>query len=117
MCLEEFPSKQSTYALQRQAFAPSVQSCVPLTVSNREDLLLWSQKHQSSTPQEWRCVIFSDESKFTRVILVEFSGGDKVEFIFIPPTPEQHFTDDITGPHRSLIVDEFLEEENICRTD
>ncbi|GFT23348.1 RNase H domain-containing protein [Trichonephila clavipes] len=46
--------------------------CVPMTAFNSKDQLLWSQKLQSCTPEEWRRFLFSDELRFVRqVILVE----------------------------------------------
>ncbi|GFT24090.1 transposable element Tcb1 transposase [Trichonephila clavipes] len=39
--------------------------CVPLTATHCRLRLTWSRKHALWTPQQWSCVIFSDESRFS----------------------------------------------------
>ncbi|GFX11218.1 transposable element Tcb1 transposase [Trichonephila clavipes] len=39
--------------------------CVPLTATHCRLRLTWSRKHVLWTPQQWSCVMFSDESKFS----------------------------------------------------
>ncbi|GFY36473.1 transposable element Tcb1 transposase [Trichonephila clavipes] len=39
--------------------------CVPLTATHCRLLLTWSREHALWTPQQWSCVMFSDESRFS----------------------------------------------------
>ncbi|GFU99975.1 transposable element Tcb1 transposase [Trichonephila clavipes] len=39
--------------------------CVPLTASHCHLRLTWSREHALWTPQQWSCVMFSDESRFS----------------------------------------------------
>ncbi|GFV03514.1 transposable element Tcb2 transposase [Trichonephila clavipes] len=39
--------------------------CVPLTATNCLLRLTWSREHALWTPQQWSCVMFSDESRFS----------------------------------------------------
>ncbi|GFY17943.1 transposable element Tc1 transposase [Trichonephila clavipes] len=39
--------------------------CVPLTVTHCRLRLTWSREHTLWTPQQWSCVMFSDESRFS----------------------------------------------------
>ncbi|GFU05483.1 HTH_Tnp_Tc3_2 domain-containing protein [Trichonephila clavipes] len=39
--------------------------CVPLTATHCRLRLTWSREHAFSTPQQWSCVMFSDESRFS----------------------------------------------------
>ncbi|GFW86141.1 HTH_Tnp_Tc3_2 domain-containing protein [Trichonephila clavipes] len=39
--------------------------CVPLTATHFRLRLTWSREHALWTPQQWSCVIFSDESRFS----------------------------------------------------
>ncbi|GFW81292.1 transposable element Tcb1 transposase [Trichonephila clavipes] len=39
--------------------------CVPLTATHCRLRLTWSREHALWTPQQWSCVMFSDESKFS----------------------------------------------------
>ncbi|PRD30851.1 UNVERIFIED_CONTAM: hypothetical protein NCL1_25141 [Trichonephila clavipes] len=39
--------------------------CVPLTATHRHLRLTWSREHALWTPQQWSCVMFPDESKFS----------------------------------------------------
>ncbi|GFV29390.1 transposable element Tcb1 transposase [Trichonephila clavipes] len=39
--------------------------CVPLTATHCHLRLTWSREHSLWTPQQWFCVIFSDESRFS----------------------------------------------------
>ncbi|GFT46589.1 HTH_Tnp_Tc3_2 domain-containing protein [Trichonephila clavipes] len=38
--------------------------CVPLTATHCLLLLTWSREYALRTPQQWSCVMFSDESRF-----------------------------------------------------
>ncbi|GFT13369.1 transposable element Tcb1 transposase [Trichonephila clavipes] len=39
--------------------------CVPLTATHYRLRLTWSREHALWTPQQWSCVMFSDESRFS----------------------------------------------------
>ncbi|GFV45330.1 transposable element Tcb1 transposase [Trichonephila clavipes] len=39
--------------------------CVPLTATHCRLRLTWSREHALWTPQQWYCVMFSDESRFS----------------------------------------------------
>ncbi|GFU03193.1 transposable element Tcb1 transposase [Trichonephila clavipes] len=39
--------------------------CVPLTATHCRLRLTWSREHVLWTPQQWSCVMFSDESRFS----------------------------------------------------
>ncbi|GFW36031.1 HTH_Tnp_Tc3_2 domain-containing protein [Trichonephila clavipes] len=39
--------------------------CVPLTATHCRLRLTWSREHALWTPQQWCCVIFSDEYRFS----------------------------------------------------
>ncbi|GFW80729.1 transposable element Tcb2 transposase [Trichonephila clavipes] len=39
--------------------------CVPLTRQHRTARLQWCREHQNRTEQDWACVLFSDESRFS----------------------------------------------------
>ncbi|GBM28268.1 Transposable element Tcb1 transposase [Araneus ventricosus] len=39
--------------------------CVPLTATHCRLRLAWSREHALRTPQQWSCVMFSDESRFS----------------------------------------------------
>ncbi|GFW29748.1 HTH_Tnp_Tc3_2 domain-containing protein [Trichonephila clavipes] len=40
-------------------------NCVPLTATHCRLRLTWSREHAIWTPQQWSCVMFSDESRFS----------------------------------------------------
>ncbi|GFW10395.1 transposable element Tcb2 transposase [Trichonephila clavipes] len=39
--------------------------CVPLTRQHRTALFKWYREHHNRTEQDWACVLFSDESRFS----------------------------------------------------
>ncbi|GFV04835.1 transposable element Tcb2 transposase, partial [Trichonephila clavipes] len=39
--------------------------CVPLTRQHRAARLQWCREHHNRTEQDWTCVLFSDESRFS----------------------------------------------------
>ncbi|GFV98508.1 transposable element Tcb1 transposase [Trichonephila clavipes] len=127
--------------------------CVLLTATHCRLRLTWKREHALWTPQQWFCVMFSDESRFSlqsdsrrtliwrapctryheentierhrygvsvtmtghiyRDVLLEqnvrlFRGAMGAEFLFM---------DDNARPHRSNIVDECLQSEDITRID
>ncbi|GFU95182.1 transposable element Tcb1 transposase [Trichonephila clavipes] len=100
--------------------------CVPLTATHFRLRLTWSGEHALWTPQQWSCVIFSDESRtdlhvqsvtmtghiYRDVILEQhvrlFRGAMGVLFLFM---------DDNARSHRANIVDECVQSEDITRMD
>ncbi|GFV87309.1 hypothetical protein TNCV_4032811 [Trichonephila clavipes] len=48
---------------RRTARRPVV--CVPLTRQHRTARLQWCREHHNWTEQDWACVLFSDESRFS----------------------------------------------------
>ncbi|GFU82114.1 transposable element Tcb1 transposase [Trichonephila clavipes] len=147
--------------------------CVPLTATHCHLRLNWSREHALWTPQQWTCVMFSDESRFSlqsdsRRTLIwraqvtryhqentierhRYSGarwlvwrgiilGSRTDLHVQSVTMtghfyrvvilEQHvclfwstmgaefrFLDDSARPHRSNIVDDCLQSEDITRMD
>ncbi|GFY31216.1 transposable element Tcb1 transposase [Trichonephila clavipes] len=107
-------------------YARSPVRCVPLTATHCRLRLTWSREHALWTPQQWSCVMFSDESRtdlhvqsvtmtghiYRDVILEQhlrlFRGALGAEFLF---------RDDNVHPHRANIVDECLQLEDITRMD
>ncbi|GFV08991.1 HTH_Tnp_Tc3_2 domain-containing protein [Trichonephila clavipes] len=110
--------------------------CVPLTATHCRLRLTWSREHALWTPQQWSCVMFSDESRFS---LQSDSAGLKygerqsvtmTGHIYRNVILEQHvrlfraamgaeflFMDDNARPHHANIVDECLQSEDITRMD
>ncbi|GFU45817.1 transposable element Tcb2 transposase [Trichonephila clavipes] len=105
--------------------------CVPLTAIHCRLRLTWSREHALWIPQQWSCVMFSDESRFSlqsdsrwtliwrapghmyRDVILEqhvrlFRGAVDTEFLFMV---------DNVRPHRANIVDESLQSEDISRMD
>ncbi|GFV28411.1 transposable element Tcb2 transposase [Trichonephila clavipes] len=46
-------------------YARRLVRCVPLTATHCRLRLTWSREHALWTPQQWSCVMFSDESRFS----------------------------------------------------
>ncbi|GFY03963.1 transposable element Tcb1 transposase [Trichonephila clavipes] len=46
-------------------YARRPERCVPLTATHCRLRLSWSREHALWTPQQWSCVMFSDESRFS----------------------------------------------------
>ncbi|GFX81651.1 transposable element Tcb2 transposase [Trichonephila clavipes] len=49
----------------REKYARRPVACVPLTRQHRTARLQWCREHHNWTEQEWACVFFSDESRFS----------------------------------------------------
>ncbi|GFX78536.1 transposable element Tcb1 transposase [Trichonephila clavipes] len=49
----------------RVLYARTPVRCVPLTATHCRLRLTWSREHALWTPQQWSCVMFSDESRFS----------------------------------------------------
>ncbi|GFV45544.1 transposable element Tcb1 transposase [Trichonephila clavipes] len=115
--------------------------CVPLIATHCRLRLTWSREHALWTPQQWSCVMFSDE---TRVACVCVWGGiilgsrtdlhvqsvTMTGHIYRDVILEQHarlfrgamgaeflFMDDNARLHRPNIVDECLQSDDITRMD
>ncbi|GFX96531.1 transposable element Tcb1 transposase [Trichonephila clavipes] len=60
-------SKQTVYRRLRYIglYARRPVRCVSLTATPCRLLLTWSREHALWTPQQWSCVMFSDESRFS----------------------------------------------------
>ncbi|GFX88750.1 transposable element Tcb1 transposase [Trichonephila clavipes] len=60
-------SKQTMYVRLGHIglYARRPDRCVPLTATHCHLRLTWSREHALWTPQQWSCVMFSDESRFS----------------------------------------------------
>ncbi|GFT52100.1 HTH_Tnp_Tc3_2 domain-containing protein [Trichonephila clavipes] len=60
-------SRQTAYRRLGQIglYARTPVRCVPLTATHCHLRLTWSREHALWTPQQWSCVTFSDESRFS----------------------------------------------------
>ncbi|GFW97480.1 transposable element Tcb1 transposase [Trichonephila clavipes] len=60
-------SKQTVHRRLRHIglYARRSVGCVPLTATHCRLQLTWSREHALWTPQQWSCVMFSDESRFS----------------------------------------------------
>ncbi|KFM75303.1 Transposable element Tcb1 transposase, partial [Stegodyphus mimosarum] len=60
-------SRQTVYRRLGQIglYARRPVRCVPLTATHCHLRLAWSREHALRTPQQWACVMFSDESRFS----------------------------------------------------
>ncbi|GFU12708.1 transposable element Tcb1 transposase [Trichonephila clavipes] len=56
-------TKGNRHTTAQQARIPVV--CVPLTRQHRTARLQWCREHHNWTEQDWACVLFSDESRFS----------------------------------------------------
>ncbi|GFX53136.1 HTH_Tnp_Tc3_2 domain-containing protein [Trichonephila clavipes] len=48
-----------------ELYARSPVVCVPLTRQHRTARFQWCREHHNGTEQDWACVLFSDESRFS----------------------------------------------------
>ncbi|GFT81842.1 HTH_Tnp_Tc3_2 domain-containing protein [Trichonephila clavipes] len=66
-CLNRPVSRQTVYRRLRHIglYARRPVRCVPLTATRCRLRLTWSREHALWTPQQWSCVMFSDESRFS----------------------------------------------------
>ncbi|GFX63333.1 transposable element Tcb1 transposase [Trichonephila clavipes] len=58
--------------------------CVPLTATDCRLRLTWSREHAFWTPQQWSCVMFSDESRFS------LQSDSRRTLIWIAPGTRYH---------------------------
>ncbi|GFS60218.1 hypothetical protein TNCV_2827201 [Trichonephila clavipes] len=66
--MESIPKQVVLYPRRPpELYARRPVGCALLTASIRKDWILCSCKHQLWTPQEWGHVLFSDDSKCTRL--------------------------------------------------
>ncbi|GFS56869.1 transposable element Tcb1 transposase [Trichonephila clavipes] len=67
--------------------------CVPLTATHCRLRLTWSREHALWTPQQWSCVMFSDESRFS------LQSDSRRTFIWRAPGTRYH-QENTTERHR-----------------
>ncbi|KFM62434.1 Transposable element Tcb1 transposase, partial [Stegodyphus mimosarum] len=67
--------------------------CVPLTATHCRLRLAWSREHALWTPQQWACVMFSDESRFS------LQSDSRRTFIWRAPDTRYH-QENIIERHR-----------------
>ncbi|GFV71963.1 transposable element Tcb2 transposase [Trichonephila clavipes] len=111
--------------------------CVPLTVTYCRLRLTWSIEHALWTPQQWSCVMFSDESRFSlqsdsqrtliwRAPSTRYHQENTIERyryggagwlvwggIIHGSRTDLHVQNDNARPHRANIVDECLQSQDI----
>ncbi|GFW88876.1 transposable element Tcb1 transposase [Trichonephila clavipes] len=121
-------SRQTVYRRLRRIglYARRPVRCVPLTATHCRQRLTWSREHALWTPQQWSCVMFSNESRTD----LRVQSVTKTGHIYRDVILEQHvrlfrdamgaeflFRDNDTRPHRANIVDECLQTKHIPRMD
>ncbi|UYV63860.1 hypothetical protein LAZ67_2005843 [Cordylochernes scorpioides] len=100
--------------------------CVPLTPPQKRARKLWCRQHVAWNPDEWRRVMFTDESRFSlnsdsrRVFVWRERYRDEILAAYVMPQPlemEEKFLlmDDNARPHRAGVVDTFLQNHAISR--
>ncbi|GBN39766.1 Transposable element Tcb2 transposase [Araneus ventricosus] len=67
--------------------------CVPLTATHCRLRLAWSREHALWTPQQWSCVMFSDESRFS------LQSDSRRTFIWRVPGTRYHQESSIERHH------------------
>ncbi|GFW44922.1 HTH_Tnp_Tc3_2 domain-containing protein [Trichonephila clavipes] len=87
--------------------------CVPLTATHCRLRLTWSREHALLTPQQWSCVMFSDESRFS------LQSGFRRTLIWREPSTRYHqentINDTVTvGQDGSFGEELFLVPELTC---
>ncbi|GFW41413.1 HTH_Tnp_Tc3_2 domain-containing protein [Trichonephila clavipes] len=70
LCRDEFRKQISRKTVARRLrggglYARRPVVCVPLTRQHRTARLQWCREHHNWTEQDWACVLFSDESRFS----------------------------------------------------
>ncbi|GFU81781.1 transposable element Tcb2 transposase [Trichonephila clavipes] len=96
--------------------------CVPLTATHCHLRLTWSRRVPLWTPQQWFCVMFSDESRFKcnndRPHLSGCHSGTTCAFLFRDTMGAEFlFMDDNSRPHHANIVDECFNRKDITLMD
>ncbi|GFT07111.1 transposable element Tcb2 transposase [Trichonephila clavipes] len=61
--ISSYQQKEQAHHSSADARRPVV--CVPLTRQHRTARLQWCREHHNWTEQDWACVLFSDESRFS----------------------------------------------------
>ncbi|GFT75911.1 transposable element Tc1 transposase [Trichonephila clavipes] len=68
-------------------FARRPVRCVPLTSAHRRRRSLWCREHRNWRHNEWRRVLFNNESRFSlNSVLIAYSSGESGEAAIIPRT-------------------------------
>ncbi|KFM73940.1 Transposable element Tcb1 transposase, partial [Stegodyphus mimosarum] len=88
-------SRQTVYRRlgQISLYARRPVRCVPLTATHCRLRLAWSIEHALWTPQQWACVMFSDESRFS------LQSDSRRAFIWRAPATRYH-QENIIERHR-----------------
>ncbi|KFM57751.1 Transposable element Tc1 transposase, partial [Stegodyphus mimosarum] len=88
-------SRQTVYRRLGQIglYARRPVRCVPLTATHCRLRLAWSREHALWTPQQWACVMFSDESRFS------LQSDSRRTFIWRAPGTRYH-QENIIERHR-----------------
>ncbi|KFM67221.1 Transposable element Tcb1 transposase, partial [Stegodyphus mimosarum] len=88
-------SRQTVYRRLGQIglYAHRPVRCVPLTATHCRLRLAWSREHALWTPQQWACVMFSDESRFS------LQSDSRRTFIWRAPGTRYH-QENIIEQHR-----------------
>ncbi|GFX04310.1 transposable element Tcb2 transposase [Trichonephila clavipes] len=73
----QLPVRQSRQTVYRRLghiglYARRPVRCVPLTATHCRLRLTWIREHALWTPQQWSCVMFSDESRFSLQLQFRF---------------------------------------------
>ncbi|GFX11108.1 transposable element Tcb1 transposase [Trichonephila clavipes] len=82
--------------------------CVPLTTTHCRLRLNWSREHELRTSQQWSCLMFSDESRFSLQ-----SDSRRTLIWRVPECSDDRFMDDNTRTHRANIVDKCLQSDDL----
>ncbi|GFV66871.1 hypothetical protein TNCV_1203101 [Trichonephila clavipes] len=62
---KQISQKTVARRLRRRTIRTQTCVCVPLTRQHRTAHLQWGREHHNWTEQNWACVLFSDESRFS----------------------------------------------------
>ncbi|GFS97075.1 transposable element Tc1 transposase [Trichonephila clavipes] len=94
--------------------------CVPLTRQHRIARLQWCREHHNWTEQDWACVLFSDESRFSlssdcRRQLIWRESGTAYRPENIQEKDRYPTCNDNATFHRTLAVQDCLDSEGIQR--
>ncbi|GFV50339.1 transposable element Tcb2 transposase [Trichonephila clavipes] len=108
-------------------FARHPVRCVPLTPAHRRRRSLWCREHRNWRDNEWRRVLFTDESRFSlssdsHRILIWRERGSRNHPSNIIERDRRYglqflFMDDNAPCHRTVDAEQLLESEDIERID
>ncbi|GFS86366.1 transposable element Tcb1 transposase [Trichonephila clavipes] len=109
-------------------FAQRPVRCVPLTPAHRRRRSLWSREHRNWRDNEWRRVLFTDQSRFSlssdshRILIWRERGSRNHPSNIIERDRgamglQFLFMDDNAPCHRTVAAEQLLESEDIERRD